>query len=85
MGRIAQQGSLATRLPKLANEWHPTKNKDLQPDNVTVSSNKKVWWLCSKCGHEWAARVNSRSRGNGCPQCARKKKIVFRRTLYDSR
>ena len=38
--------------PTIANEWHPTKNGNLKPIDVTVSSNKKVWWLCSK-GHEW--------------------------------
>lgn len=63
---------LATVNPKLAAEWHPTKNGELTPQAVTSGSNKKVWWLCAK-GHEWQAQINARNRGNGCPFCAKKK------------
>jgi len=35
---------LATLRPDLAKEWHLTKNGDLKPKDVTVSSNQKVWW-----------------------------------------
>lgn len=33
---------LAVVNPKLAAEWHPTKNGSLTPDMVTKGSNKKV-------------------------------------------
>lgn len=39
---------LATVNPKLALEWHPTKNNNLKPTDVTQSNGKKVWWLCKK-------------------------------------
>ena len=52
----------------MANYWHPTKNGDLTPDQVTKGSNKKVWWL-GDCGHEWEARVATRVRGKGCHTC----------------
>jgi hypothetical protein len=55
--------------PQLAKEWHPTKNGSLTPGKVSVSSNKKAWWVCSK-GHEWKATINSRSSGRGCPFCS---------------
>ena len=71
---IAQQGSLATRMPSLAKEWHPTKNESLLPADVTIASGRKVWWQCGACGHEWAAVIGSRSKGAGCPQCAREKR-----------
>lgn len=71
---IAQQGSLATRMPSLAKEWHPTKNEPLLPTDVTIASGRKVWWQCGACGHEWAAVIGSRSKGAGCPQCARVKR-----------
>jgi hypothetical protein len=61
---------LATVNPKLANEWHSTKNGSLTPKDVTVSSGKKVWWLCKK-GHEWCVRVANRKQSN-CPYCAGK-------------
>ena len=35
----------------------------------TPSSNRKVWWLCSK-GHDWEATVCRRARGSGCPKCS---------------
>ncbi|MAM00960.1 MAG: hypothetical protein CMC11_01790, partial [Flavobacteriaceae bacterium] len=47
--------------PKLASEWHPTKNGDLKPENVTSGAEQKVWWQCSEfAGHEWEAKVYSR-------------------------
>lgn len=54
---------------KLAQEWHKEKNKDLKPSQVSVGSNKKVWWKC-KNGHEWQAIISSRALGNsGCAIC----------------
>lgn len=61
---------LAFKNPSLAKEWHPTKNGDLTPTDVTLYCNKYAWWLCSKCGHEWSASINSRGYGTGCPVCA---------------
>ena len=71
-GRVVVPGAndLATVSLDLTAEWHPTKNGDLLPSQVTAGSNKKVWWLCGACGHEWAALVNDRSYGKGCPACA---------------
>ena len=56
--------------PHLVKEWHPTKNGDLTPDNLTHGSKKKVWWLCSK-GHEYIAMPNTKtSMKSGCPYCS---------------
>jgi hypothetical protein len=54
--------------PNLVREWHPTKNAQVRPADVTPGSGKKVWWIC-KNGHEWQAVIYSRSRGSGCPYC----------------
>jgi very-short-patch-repair endonuclease len=67
---------LATTNPELAKQWHPTKNGDLKPTNVTQYSGQKVWWACVK-GHEWCATINDRSRGNGCPICASESQTSF--------
>ena len=70
-GKIVIEGDndLATKRPELAKEWHPTKNGDLKPTQITYKSNKKVWWLC-KCGYEWEVGVNSRTSNNSsCPNC----------------
>lgn len=64
---------LATLFPKIAAEWHPTKNGDFTPDIVSPGSHRKAWWRCEK-GHEWETTVNNRTHlGRGCPECARKK------------
>lgn len=64
---------LATKNPKLAREWHPTKNADLKPNMIAPGSNKKVWWMCEE-GHEWQAKVNDRSNGTNCPICRKRPK-----------
>ena len=61
---------------QLATEWHPTKNGDLTLDDLTSSSNKKVWWQCSTSpNHEWQATVANRSKvkGSKCPYCSNRK------------
>ena len=67
--RVNHTNSLATLNPELSKEWHPTKNGELTPNDVTRNSNKKVWWL-GKCGHEWEASVNNRESNKGCAYCA---------------
>ena len=61
--------NLYVKFSEVAGEWHPTKNKNLTPKDVTPGSDKKVWWKCEKV-HEWIARVGERSRGSGCPYCS---------------
>lgn len=69
---IKGENDLATKAPLLSAEWHPNKNKELTPQDVTVGSNRKVWWQCASCGFEWQAIVWSRYKGRGCPRCAGK-------------
>ena len=64
---------LMTLNPKLAQEWHPTKNS-IKPTEVLPNCNKKVWWLCSQ-NHEWEASIINRNRKHyGCPICTKIKK-----------
>ena len=53
-------------------EWHPTKNTDLAPAEVTAGSHQKVWWQCES-GHEWQASIANRAKGRGCPYCSNRK------------
>lgn len=61
---------MAERVPDVAAEWHPTRNGDLTPEDVGYASNKKVWWQCRKCGHEWQVQVANRRQGSSCRKCA---------------
>lgn len=61
--------SLGDINPRLAEEWHESKNGDLTPFNVKPRSSTKVWWRCLH-GHEWRAQIAPRSVGIGCPKCS---------------
>ena len=60
---------LATKKPELAKEWNESKNKICSCD-VTLGSNKKVWWICSKCKYEWKASPTYRNHHSNCPKCS---------------
>lgn len=61
--------SLATKMPELAAEWHPTKNGSLKPTEVTCFANKKVWWRIEVDGkvYEWEAKISKRAIGQTHP------------------
>ena len=71
---VPLERSLAARAPRLLRELHPARNPNLDPAAVGARSDRKVWWCCITCGHEWQARVASRSSGDGCPECFRHRK-----------
>jgi hypothetical protein len=71
--KVTETTSLSSLFPHLSNEWNYEKNGEITPDHVMPSSNKKLWWKCSR-GHEWDATPNSRtSKNNGCPYCSNKR------------
>ena len=66
---MSDKKTLATEFPDIAKEWHPTKNGDITPSDVTPKSKTKCWWIGS-CGHEWETQVYVRTTNHGCPYCA---------------
>lgn len=74
--KVVKSNCLSTLKPKLASEWHPTKNGNLTPEDVHPGSSRKVWWKCPKGDdHEWQTVVHSRSNGRGCPVCSGRKVV----------
>ena len=71
-GMYIGEHSLAKEAPEIAKEFDEQKN-GISANNISVSSNKKMWWKCSICGFEWQSKVNNRTSTlkTGCPQCAR--------------
>ena len=68
--------SLAALRPDVAAGWAHTANAGLTPEDVPVSSHRKVAWTCIE--HEdpytWTAAIKNRTRSkqpSGCPRCAR--------------
>ena len=68
---------------QLIEEWNEDKNFNEYGQPVIMQdfccfSNKKAWWKCRGCGHEWQASIYNRVRnGSNCHKCA--KKIVSQR------
>lgn len=67
---------LATARPELLLEWDYDKNISIDPRQITPGNDRKVWWKCRTCSHEWEAKIGNRSRGDGCPICRKKKKAL---------
>jgi len=68
---------LLSSYPHLVKEWHPTKNGELTPNDITHGVEKKVWWLCPK-GHSHKSRIKDRTnKKSGCPYCAGKKTLNY--------
>lgn len=55
------ENNLFVKNPLLSMQWDYEKNKKL-PMDYTPFSNKKVWWVCPKCGRKWEAQINDRNR-----------------------
>ena len=74
-GKVVIPGvnDLATLNPAVAAQWHPEKNGALTPQQVSVGSNRRAWWLCQN-GHEWETGIAHRGlRSVGCPYCTNRK------------
>jgi len=68
---LLAHASFAKVSPEAAAEWHPTRNGDVTPEDITSSSNtQRYWWRCKKCHHEWMTTPTSRTNGHGCPACS---------------
>ena len=72
MAKLTNQHNLSVVNPKLAQEWHPSKNGKLTPKDVTPRCKRKAWWRCDK-NHSWEADIGNRFMGAGCPYCAGKR------------
>ena len=70
--QVGISNCLATKNPKLASEWHPTKNGDLTPYDITSNNNNYFWWQCKdNPKHEWQSFVyNRHNKNTGCPYCS---------------
>lgn len=86
MGRkLTDENKLINTHPELAEEWHPTKNKKVIPENISFGSEKYVWWKCPNGpDHEWEMMVLTRTKGGKCPFCINRKVSVTNslKTLY---
>lgn len=56
--------------PDIVKNWDFKKNNPLQPENISLGSNRTVAWIC-ECGWEWSATVKHRVQGfSVCWNCS---------------
>ena len=80
--KVVNSNCLSTTHPEIANQWHPTKNGELTPNDVSFGSDKNIWWKCNKGDdHEWETTVSHRSEGTNCPICCGQD-VVISNSLY---
>ena len=82
--KCCECSSLAAQRPDLMREWDWEANAELDPRQISLGSNRRLAWSCSRHG-TWVARVRQRVRGSGCRKCAIEKrgKRVPRDLLWD--
>jgi len=71
----AGKKSFAEVYPDEAKEWHPIKNNELTPEDISHGTHQKYWWQCSiNPEHEWQASAQNRGiNQSGCPICYRER------------
>ena len=58
----------------MAAEWDWDKNEKA-PDELSLGSSYKAYWVCSFCSESWRAEVKGRAlKGKGCPACRSRSK-----------
>ena len=55
---------------KKSEHWHSTKNGDLTPRMVAISSGKPVWFKCPECKHDFEKSLDGITRGEWCAYCS---------------
>ena len=74
---IDPERSLQYLSPKIAVQWHETKNGRKTASDVTNKSNKTAWWQCPDFEHhEWESVIGERTRQKNptsCPFCSSQK------------
>ena len=66
---LAKNGGITD--PFLLSEWDYEKNEK-GPEEYPPMSNDNVFWICSKCGYHFRAKISNRARRKSCACCMRK-------------
>jgi very-short-patch-repair endonuclease len=85
--KVCIHNSLAYLQPEITKQWHPIKNGNLKPEEVSECSGKNVWWLCPNtckegCKHEWKCSVSHRKNGTNCRFCTKQEICIHDSIVY---
>ncbi len=75
---LKRNGSIRESNPETLDLWDFEKNADITPDIISKGSHMKVWWRCPKCGHSWESIISNITKGQRCPECAKKSRVQKR-------
>lgn len=75
--KINDSNSLFSSNYEVAKWWHPTKNGELTPHDVSYGSGQTAWWNC-ECGRVYKMNVLDRVNTRACPKCTQ---YVFKPTI----
>jgi hypothetical protein len=68
--RVSNLNSFVQKRPDLVLEWGYEDN-DIDINSVSCGGSQIVWWICSRCGYKYKAKVADRVNGkHGCAACA---------------
>jgi hypothetical protein len=69
-GRVVVSGinDINTLFPNVMRDWDYGKNT-VDPRTEGKSSQKKVWWLCHKCGYSWQSAISCHVMHPDCKRC----------------
>ena len=75
---ISGVNDLATKCPKISAMW--SAKNTYTPSEVSAGSNKKAWFVCPDCKHEFEASICNvvhtvQNGSTGCPVCAGRKVV----------
>jgi len=59
-----------------AKYWHPTKNGNIKPRDISISNGKKCWFKCD-CNHDFCSGLNHIKKCSWCPYCKNKTEKIL--------
>lgn len=67
---LAGYNDIVTLHPEIVLEWDIDLNRNVAVETISRGTNSKYWWTCDQ-GHHWMASPANRTKGRGCPKCAK--------------
>ena len=77
---VRYEDSLAVTHPDIAARLHRYKNGDLTAELMTHGERRSLWWTCAD-GHDYKARIDKITLGQGCSECSGRKLIPGKNDL----
>lgn len=78
-----EKSSVVFDLKRLESEWDYTKNINIDPKKIKLTSKVKAFWKCSKGDdHKWLSPIHNRLN-RGCPFCSNRKGFLSKTNRLD--